>query len=62
MCQTYCAQTWDEALNRAKVKASSELRKLENIYYPPAIRASNLPPTQGEAAFTVADPIEETQP
>ena len=35
--QTYCAQTWDEALNRARVEAFSELRKPENIYYPPAI-------------------------
>ena len=37
MCRTYCAQTWDEALNRARVEASSELRKPENIFYPPAI-------------------------
>ena len=29
MCRTYCAQTWDEALNRAGVEASSKLRKLE---------------------------------
>ena len=42
VCQTYCAQTWDEALNRAGVEASSELRRLENIYYPAAIRASDL--------------------
>ena len=62
MCRTYWALTWGGALNRAGVEASSELRKPKNIYYPPAIRASDLPPTQGEAAFTVADPIEETQP
>ena len=37
VCQTYCAQTWEEALNRAGVEASSELRKPENIYFPPAI-------------------------
>ena len=37
VCRTYCAQTWDEALNQAGVKASSELRRLENIYYPSAI-------------------------
>ena len=37
MCQTYCAQTWDEALNRVRVKASFKLRKLENIFYLPAI-------------------------
>jgi len=28
VCQTYCAQTWDEALNGAGVEASSELRRL----------------------------------
>ena len=37
VCRTYCAQTWEEALNRAGVEASSELRKPENIYFPPAI-------------------------
>ena len=34
VCHTYCAQTWDEALNRVGVEASSELRKSENIFYP----------------------------
>ena len=62
VCRIYCAQTWEEALNRAKVKASSELMKPENIYYPPAIRASDLPSTQGEVASTVAESIKETQP
>ena len=27
VCRIYCTQTWDEALNRAGVEASSELRK-----------------------------------
>ena len=62
VCRTYCAQTWEEALNRAGVKASSKLRRPENIYFPPAIRASDLPSTQGEVAFTVADSVEEAQP
>jgi len=62
VCRTYCAQTWDEALNRARVKASFKLRRPKNIYYPPAIRASDLPSIQGEAASTIADSIEETKP
>ena len=62
ICRTYCAQTWDEALNRARVEASSELRKPENIFYPPAIRALDPPSTQGEVTSTVIVPIEETQP
>ena len=45
VCRIYCAQTWDEALNRAGVEAFFELRKPENIYYLSAIRASDLPST-----------------
>ena len=62
VCRAYYAQTWEEALNLAGVEASFELRRPENIYFPPAIRVSDLPSTQGEVAFTVADSIEETQP
>ena len=40
VCRTYCAQVWDEALNEARVEASSMLRKVESVYYPPAIRLS----------------------
>ena len=62
MCCIYCAQTWDEALNRAGVEASFELRKPENIYYPSAIQASDLLSAQGEVASTVVKPVKETQP
>ena len=62
VCRTYCAQTWDEALNRAGVEASSELRKPEKIFYPPTIRASDLPSTQGEVASTIAVPTKAMQP
>ena len=37
VCHIYCAQTWDEALNRAGVEASSGLREAENVFYPSAI-------------------------
>ena len=43
VCRIYCAQTWDEALNRAGVEVSSELRKPKNVFYPFAIQASDLP-------------------
>ena len=62
VCRAYCAQTWEEALNRAGIEASSELRRPENIYLPPAIRASDFPSNQDEVTSTVADPVEETQP
>ena len=59
VCRIYCAQTWDEALNRARVEASSELRKAENVFYPSAIRASDPPSTQDEVASITADPNPE---
>ena len=40
VCRNYYLQVWNETLNQARFKASSVLRKAENVYYPPAIRAS----------------------
>ena len=34
VCRIYCAQTWDKALNRARVEALSELKRPENVFYP----------------------------
>ena len=38
VCRLYCSQVWDEALKRAGVEASSDLWKVESVFYPPAIR------------------------
>ena len=54
ICHTYYAQTWEEALNQAGVKASSELRRPKNVYFPSAIRTSALLSTQGDVASTIA--------
>ena len=40
VCRHYCSQVWDEALNQVGVEASSALRRVENVYYPPTIRPS----------------------
>ena len=37
VCRAYCVQNWEEALNRAGIDASSELRRPKNIFFPPAI-------------------------
>ena len=58
ICRAYCAQTWEEALNRAGIGASSELRKPKNIFFPPALQV----PNQKEAAHPVSQPAEEAQP
>ena len=41
VCRTYCLQVWNKALNQAGVKASSALRKVENVYFLLAICASS---------------------
>ena len=50
VCRAYYAQTWEEALNRAGIDASSELRKPENIFFLPALQV----PNQKEAAPLVS--------
>ena len=40
VCRFYCLQVWNEALNQAGVDASFTLRRIENVYYPPAICTS----------------------
>ena len=62
VCRIYCSQPWDEALNRAGVEASFELRKPENVFYPSAIRASDLPSAQDKVASTVIGSNKEEQP
>ena len=37
------------------------MRRPKNVYFPPAIRASALPFTQGDVASTVADLVQEAQ-
>ena len=62
VCRIYCAQTWNEALNRAGVEASSKLRKAENVFYPPAICTSDPPSTQFEVTPTTTYPNQEVSP
>ena len=62
MCRIYCAQTWDEALNRAGVEASSELRKAENVFYPETIRTSAPPSSEAEATPSTINHNQEVLP
>ena len=58
VCRAYYAQTWEEALNQAGVEASSELRKPENIIFPPALQIYS----QKEVAPPAPQPVKEAQP
>ena len=62
VCRIYCAQTWSEALNRAGVEASFELRKAENVFYPTAIRTSAPPSSQAEDTPSTTNPNQEVLP
>ncbi|KAK9989227.1 hypothetical protein SO802_029466 [Lithocarpus litseifolius] len=58
VCRDYCSQVWIEALNQAKVEASSILRKAENIYYPPAVQETSSSGQPAESQPKVADPAQ----
>ena len=55
VCRAYCAQTWEEALNQARIEASYELRKPENIIFPPALQI----PSQKEVTPSAPQPVKE---
>ena len=57
MCHAYCTQTWEEALNRAGIEASSELREPENIVFPLALQISS----QKEVAPLAPQLVKEAQ-
>ena len=55
VCRLYCSQVWNEALKQAGVEASSNLWKVENVYYPPAIRET------APSSFEAKDALEEAE-
>ena len=57
VCRAYCTQTWEEALNRAGIEASSKLRKPENIVFPLALQISS----QKEVAPPAPQLVKEVQ-
>ena len=56
VCRNYCFQVWNEALNQAKVKASSILKRLQSAYYPPVIRAFSSINSKADTPFDVTEP------
>ena len=57
MCRAYYIQTWEKALNRARIEASSKLRKPENIVFPPTLQISS----QEEVAPLAPQLVKEAQ-
>ena len=59
VCRAYYAQTWEEALNRVGIDASSELRRPENVFFLPAIRALGSVSGKKEVAPPVTKSFED---
>ena len=59
VCRTYYLQVWNNALNLAGVEASSALRRIENVYYPPVIRTPDSSISQDDAAPKDPSSIQE---
>ncbi|XP_050241033.1 uncharacterized protein LOC126689917 [Quercus robur] len=57
VCRDYVTSTWGLAMDRAAVPADSDLRKVENIFYPAEIRE-----TPGEVASTEPLPADSPIP
>ena len=55
VCRLYCSQVWAEALNRARVEASSELKRVENVYYPSTIQESAPASSKADTAPKAAE-------
>ena len=43
VCRFYCLQVWNEVLDQTEVEASSALKRVENVYYPPKPYATLAP-------------------
>ena len=55
VCRLYCSQVWNEALKQARVEVSSDLWRVENVYYPPAIRETALVSSEAKSALEEAE-------
>ena len=55
VCRDYIAMSWGVALDRAAVPADSDLRKIENIFFPEDIREipGSVPPEEPVSAKAI---------
>ena len=55
VCKSYCLQVWNKTLDQAGVEAFSALKRVDNVYYPPAICASSSASSKTNTTFEVAN-------
>ena len=69
VCREYCVETYNQALDRAGIPADSDLRRVDQVYYPEDLRenttalppptALSLPPR--EQSLTTQEPSSDTE-
>ncbi|KAL0008720.1 hypothetical protein SO802_010222 [Lithocarpus litseifolius] len=60
VCRIYYLQVWNEAHDQVGVKASSALRRVENVYYPSVIRASSFSSSKADSVSKEVDEGKES--
>ena len=60
VCREYCAETYNQALNRAGIPADSDLRRTDEVYYPEDLRENTTTPPP--PAVLPLPPFDESLP
>ena len=69
VCREYCAEKYNQALDRAGIPADSDLRRVDQVYYPKDLRENTTvphPPTAlplppPEQSLTTQEPARDTE-
>ena len=44
VCKEYCTETYNQALNQARIPVDSDLRRVDQVYYPEDLRENTIAP------------------
>ena len=69
VCREYCAETYNQALDQAGIPADSDLRRVDQVYYPEDLRENiiasppfaALPFPSPEQSLTTQEPSQDTE-
>ena len=56
VCREYCAETYNQTLDRAGIPADSDLRRVDQVYYPEDLRENTIAPPSPPAALPLPPP------
>ena len=69
VCREYCAETYNQALDQAGIPADSDLRRVDQVYYPKDLKENTtappppaaLPLPPPEQSLTTQEPSQDTE-